>query len=183
MILPLWVRLVAIAGVLALLIAGVKFWESRVYKQGYAEADAQWRLKESRIETEAQAKAGQMLVAAQVKERELNKFLADAQGKRISENKDNETKFNAAVTRVTTRIERLSIDADNPFSNGTTAANPAIAGGPAAAQRVNVVPEFAEAILGIARDSARDMREYNAVVEAYNAARLTCNASVSGAAQ
>jgi hypothetical protein len=119
---------------------------------------------------------------------ELVKAVAEAKSKTAALQK---TVDNDVILRSITKAnnEKQNLVVDNSFRNGlermrcpgphllasTEAGNPPIASGPAPAQGDSVLPEIAIAVLDIARRSAEDVRDYNAVVKLYNDSRAVAN--------
>lgn len=70
---------------------------------------------------------------------------------------------------------RLSVAANCALSGSAPSASPGAAGTPVDEARADIMPRVADAIFRLAGQSADDVRDYNAVVDQYNAVRDVCN--------
>jgi hypothetical protein len=176
---PSLIKGLAVLALVASLIAGYFAWHHHVDQGGYDRADAEWKLKEAQIKADAAQKLADATGAARAKEQALNRSLLTETEKRLMENASHEKTIAGLNTAIRARDLRLSIAIDPRSLPGcATASDPATAGGPSAEARADVMPETAVDILGIAGDIAKGVRDFNAVVDAYNKARETCNAGV-----
>jgi hypothetical protein len=162
------------------LIGAYKIWEHHIDQGGYNRADAEWQKKEADIKADAAEKMATATNTARAREQKL---LADMNGMsiiRYEENANHEKAIAKYVAAARAGALRLSVAIDpRSIPQCPAAADPGAAGGPSTETRADVMPETAVDILGIAGNSAKDVRDFNAVVDLYNAARQTCNAGVS----
>jgi hypothetical protein len=169
-------KALAVAALIAAVIFGYKAWEHHIDQQGYARANGEWELKEAQIKADAAQKLADATVAARAKEQALNRSLLTETEKRLMENAAHEKTIAGLNTAIRTRDLRLSIAIDPRSLPGcATASDSTPSGGPGTEARAGVMPETAVDILGIAGDIAKNVRDYNAVVDAYNRARAVCN--------
>lgn len=123
----------------------------------------------------------QALLAAEATARDNeNKLRGDLDAIQAAARKDNENakaREDALVERIRTGERRLSIAARCPAGGGTKAgADPAAAsGGGPEVSRAELDPAAGIALVGIARDGDRAIRERNACVAAYEAVRQRVN--------
>lgn len=180
-LLPWWAKALILLAAIAAVIGAYKTWEHRVYQQGYKAADTEWQAKEARIRADAAEKLATATNEARAREQKL---LADLNGMsiiRIEENEKHEKAIAQYIAAARAGALRLSV-AINPRSipRCPAAADPAPAGGPGRETRADLMPEVAETVLSVGGDIAKGVRDYNAVLDAYNRARETCNAGVDG---
>jgi hypothetical protein len=173
-------KALAVAVLIAAIIFGYKAWEHHVDQGGYNRADAEWQKKEADIKADAAQKLADATGAARAKEQALNRSLLTETEKRLMENAAHEKTIDNLNTAIRARDLKLSIAIDpRSLPRCAPTGDPAATPGPSTETRADVMPETAVAILGIAGDSAKNVRDYNAVVDAYNAVRETCNAGVA----
>jgi len=150
----------AILLVLAALIGGAFWYRGHVYDAGVvAGKGAQVALDTKALDT---ANA-----AAWARERMLQAQADEANTKRMADNADYEKQLAAARAAVRSGTERLSIPGAC-HSTGTTPQAGAAAG-PGPAERTDLLPATADTIIGIAGGAAQDVRDYNALLDRYNA--------------
>jgi hypothetical protein len=162
----------------ALLLGLLGASEYGFYRFGYNTAETAAKAREARADADALARLETAAKGAQARERALRDELDAATTKRDKENADHEKTISDLRARARAGDLRLRAD----LTAGSCDRNPPAAGsglavGPGDQARADLVPGTADALLRIAGDSARLVRDYNALVDAYNAARLTCNAA------
>lgn len=156
------IRALVYLAIIAAVLGGYKAWEHRVYSAGYAARDI-----------EAKAQAVDDTLSAQARERKLIADMNEQSQQRYAENADHEKTIDALRARARAGALRLSVAVD-PGAH-CYATNPAAAARSGEQARTDLMPSTTDAVLGIAADSARHVRDYNAVLDAYNRARATCN--------
>jgi|GEM_PF-5563708 len=168
-----------IAGLLLLagLIAGEKIWEHRIYQRGWDARDEKAQVDEAQIRDDAEKKHAADAASALKRERDLRANFDAQMTERDQREKQYEDRI--AALQADARASRLKLSIATPRSSlpgclqGTDST---IASGTGGEARADLMPEAAAAAIGIAADSARDVRDYNRIVDLYNAARETCNA-------
>ncbi|MFS2004597.1 hypothetical protein ACEN9F_13325 [Duganella sp. CT11-25] len=183
-VIPWWWKLLGAGALLAGLFVAEQAYESHLVKQGdisgYARAKGEWASAESRIKAEAERLASEETKKAREETAALQlKFdqLGDVQQKaRI----DHENDIRIAVAGVLAGTERLSI----PTAAGSGSALPeagavesAAAGAGAAPEaRVELLPGVSAAIFRFAGEHGQLVRDYNDVLDRFDAVRASCNA-------
>lgn len=147
------------------------------YVAGLCHEQAAWQASDAKRE---KADTDHLLAATQsarAKETALRNKLDAATTQRLQENADHETQLNAVRAAARAGAERLrcpgaALPAD------TEANNPGAASGPEPeAGRDGIVPATADDLFRIAGSIRQSVRERNALIDAYDAARATCNAT------
>jgi hypothetical protein len=183
-LIPWWWKLIGAGLAFAALFAAEQVYEAHLIGKadtaGYARANGEWIAKEAKIESAAvrQAaadtkKAREETAALQLKFDQLGDFQQKA---RI----DHENDIRIAVAGVLAGTERLSIPTA-PGSGGALPEIGAVEGaatgtGAAPETRADILPGTAAAIFRFAGDYGQLVRDYNSVVERFDAARASCNA-------
>lgn len=159
------------------LVTGYRAWEYHVYREGWDARDQVAKVREGEIKAEADRKVSDSVDTARKREQQLLDDNAEKDLKRYKENQRAETTI--AGLRADARALRLKLSINvtrGSVCGASQAANPAAAGGSGDEARADVVPEVADAVLGIAGDIAKGVRERNELIDRYNAARAICNA-------
>lgn len=181
--LPWWAKALILLAAIAAVIRAYKAWEHHVYQQGYKAASTEWQAKEAAIQADAAEKLATATNEARAREQKL---LADLNGMsiiRIEENEKHEKAIDQYVAAARAGALRLSVAIDpRSIPRCPAAADPVPAGGPGPETRADLMPDAAAEVLSTAGRSAKDVHDYNAVIDLYNRARKTCNAGVGGAA-
>jgi hypothetical protein len=181
---PWWWKWIGAALALAALVAAEQAYEAHLVEKGdtagYARSNGEWTKKEAKIEAAAvfEAKADTLKAREETAALQL-KFdqLGDIQQKaRI----DHENDIRIAVAGALAGTERLSVPtAGRP--GGTLSEIGAVEGATAGAgaapeARADLLPQISAAVLGFAGDHGQLVRDYNDLLERFNAARASCNA-------
>lgn len=170
-------KLLFVAAILFGLNAAKGFYDAGKIKQGWDDRDRTARETEARIEAAGARKLAEKTTAAAVAERALRDRLDAEETKRKKENVAYEKSNAALLARVRAGDERLSIAVRcDAVPRIASAQNSGATSGPGAETRADLLPGTVERIFSIAGRAAVDVRDYNAVVDAYNLARETCNA-------
>ncbi len=188
---PLWMIKAGAGALLALLlVGGFSWWKHDLVKaadqQGYDRSQAEWTLREAGIQKAAEDKYASRLKAAQDLANQYRQAMDNSEMARIKENKDAEQKLATHVAAAYANAERLSIST-RPAPGCTVpgsaqSGNPAAPADAAGEARTDLMPGTAAAFERIASDSARFVRDYNRVLDLYEAARSVCNAPAPSAA-
>jgi len=147
---------------------------------GYARAKGEWKSAEAKIAADAERQAAVDTKKAREETAALQlKFdqLGDVQQKaRI----DHEIDKNIAVAAALAGTERLSIVAaigtGGALHESGTLEGSAVRAGATATPRIDLLPGTAATVLRIAGDYGQLVRDYNAVLDRFDAARASCNA-------
>lgn len=176
---PFFGRLLIGLAMAAAVVGAYKTWEHHVYQQGVTATDDKWKKKEVEIKAGAAEKLAEATAEAQRKERALNLVVLRQTEQRIQENANHEKRVTALTARVLAGDERLRIAINTrSLPQRPAGADPAAGAGSGGETRADLMPGTTERIFRIAGGIARLVRDYNAVVDAYNRARETCNAGV-----
>jgi hypothetical protein len=162
------------------LIGAYKIWEHHVDQQGYNRANGEWQKREADIKADAAQKLADATNEARAREQKL---LADMNGMsiiRYEENANHEKAIAKYVAAARASSLRLSVAIDpRSLPQCATPADPATTPGPSTETRADLLPDAAAEVLSTAGRSARDVHDFNAVIDLYNKARETCNAGVA----
>lgn len=159
-------RIAGLKGLLLILLFAATFaavqWFKRVnYQEGYKARQTE--------ELEAHAAA---LEVARLRERSMQAESDRAAAQRYKENADHEKTMQNLYARVRSGDERLRVTVAEclatPPHTGFTAR-------PGDEKTAYLMPGLTERVLRAASDSARDVRDYNAIVDAYETMRTQCN--------
>lgn len=173
---PLWARGVIILAVLASAVMGVKVYRLQVYREGYQARDLEAKTAEARISADALKKLNEATAAAKTREDALRSRLAASDAQRYEDNLQHEKTISDLLARARTGDVRLRVDvAAGSLPRCTPGAGTGFAAGPGAETRAVLMPSITERVLRLAADSARDVRDYNELVDRYNAVAATCN--------
>lgn len=183
-IIPWYWKLGAIVLAIAALFAAEQSYEAYLIAKG--DAIGAGRVKGKWVKSEAEIKAAAELeAAAETKKAKAEtdalqlKFdqLADRQQK---ERTDHEFAKRVAVAAALAGAERLSIDtsggAGGTLPEGGPAESSSAGANPAPAARAYLLPQAAAAVLDFAGDYGQLVRDYNSVLDRFDAARASCNA-------
>ena len=172
-----WRRPIIALLVLAAVVAGYFWWEGRVEARVAARVNAEWLAKEEKISREAEARYKIKLEAALAKQ----KALLEEDGRLAAEaakwEVQHETATQKHITAALSGVERLRIEVRAPADQvpgGAEGPAAGPAGPPEPTETADVVPEVAAAILRIAADSARDVRDYNDLLDRYRLVEKAC---------
>ncbi|MES2729908.1 MAG: hypothetical protein V4621_07440 [Pseudomonadota bacterium] len=165
--LPWWWKLVAFGVVVLLVGLGFNYYVGKVYQSGFDAA------VNARALADANKKSADT-VTARGDEKKLRETKEAEQTARLEKEKERETYITGLETRVRTGAVSLSI-ATAAIRAGSAGRNSCPVTGPAEAERTDLMPETSIAFIGIARDSARDVRDYNALMSEYERIRAICN--------
>lgn len=184
MLIPRWVKVVAILAALVGLFVAWQAYEARIFKQGYDKAAGEAREREAAIKADALEQFNHAAAAAKAREDKLRSDLAASDAQRYEDNTRHEKTISDLRARARAGDLRLRIDVDPrsllgcapPTGTGFTAR----LGDQA---RADLMPGITDNVLRLAGDSALDVRRYNDLVDAYNRAREICNAEPIAGAQ
>lgn len=170
-----------LAGLLLLLalVGAYKGWEDHVYQHGWDDRDAQAKAEAIEIEHDMQKKHDTDVAAAKADTDKLRLKIETEMTTRVAVEKkyaDLQERHQAALRAGTERL-RIAV-ASCAVSPGTAPGNHAAASGVGAETRADVMPETAADLVGVGAISARDVRDYNRLVDLYNAARETCGTEI-----
>lgn len=173
---PRWLQAVALVAALAALVWGVQRWEARAYDRGYQAAQAEAREREERLSRQAAQEQATALEAAREKDREYRRWHDQLVDRHYQENKDYERTIAhlRAAARAGQHGMSIAVTA-GALPRCSAAADSAPAAGSGGETRADVMPEVADAVLGVAADLARGVRDRNAYIDLYNRARAECN--------
>lgn len=164
-----------IAGGLAL-IALLWFAHHQIYQSGWHDRDVIAIANEASIQKQAQERLKQATKAAHDRELKLSTQLSDISTKSLQK----ETEYEQKITRLNGLVRdgavRLSIATRSQVSGCTAPTNHTIASQPSAETRAELMPEASEFLIGLAAKCDRNVRQLNAVIDAYNEAREVANA-------
>lgn len=147
------------------------------YVAGLCHEQAAWQASDAKREREDGAHLLAATQSARAQETALRNKLDAATNQRLQENVDHETQLNAVRAAARAGTERLrcpgaALPADTEANNPGAAARPEPEAG-----RDSIVPGVADDLFRIAGSIKQSVRERNALIDAYNAARETCNAT------
>lgn len=174
-VIPLWVKALILAAILAAGIGAVKAWEHRIDAGGYKRAETKYQGLMKKADEDAKAELAAKTAKYVTDTMKLTKELADLNSDRFKKDVEHEKTVDSLRADARSSKLRLSI-AINTIRSGAASSGAAAAPGPGGETRAEVVPGVADAILGIAGDIAKGVRDYNAVVALYNKAVEACNA-------
>jgi hypothetical protein len=173
-------KALAVAALIAAIIFGYKAWERHIDQGGYDRANGEWELKEAGIKADAEKKLATATNEARAREQKL---LADMNGMsiiRFEENANHEKAIAKYVAAARAGALRLSVAIDpRSLPVCAPAADSTPASGPSTETRADLMPDAAAEVLSTAGRSAKDVHDFNAIIDLYNRARETCNAGVS----
>lgn len=147
------------------------------YTHGYAKSQTEWFAKENAIRAEAAEKLNAAVQANVTKERELAALISVKDTQLYESTQNHEKVIKDYESKLRSGAERLSIAINRATSTCASSTDTGTASQSGKEERADVMPETAARILGIAGDAAKDVRDYNALVDIYNAARTACNSS------
>lgn len=177
MLIPRWVKVAAILASLAALVGAYFAWENAIYQRGYDKADGEAKAREERIRADALEQFNKAAATAREREQKLLDDLNAASTQRYEENAKHEKIISDLRARARNGDLRLLVDVDPRSLPGCA---PAPGTGFTARlgnqARADLMPGITDNLLRLAGDSARDVRRYNDLVDAYNRARANCNA-------
>jgi hypothetical protein len=176
MTLPFWMRALAASIILAAIAGFVAVIYHGIYLRGYHARDIEAKASEANINRQHQAALAAAEKARRDKEQHLTGIINELA------NQYQEVKSNAEAVQdklradVRTHAVRLSIPASAKCTDSADAGGPdtALAHGTGDQTRAELMPETAIALIDIATDGDRAMRERNWLIDAYNAVRDAC---------
>lgn len=164
--------------VLAALVTGYFWWEGKVDGRGYARATAEWVAKEEKISREAEAKYKIKLEAALAEQKALLEEDGRLAAQAAKWEVQHETATQKHIAAALSGVERLRIEVRAPADKvpgGAEGPAAGPAGPPEPTETADVMPEVAAAILRIAADSARDVFDYNDLLDRYRMIEKACH--------
>ncbi len=181
---PWWWKLIGAGAVLALLFVAEQAYEAHLVGQGdtagYARAKGEWAAAETKIKADAVREAAADTKKAREETAALQlKFdqLGDVQQKARF---DHENDIRIAVAGALAGTERLSIPtgagAGGALPEAGTVEGSAARAGASPAARTDILPSAAAAVLSVAGDYGQLVRDYNDLLDRFDAARASCNA-------
>lgn len=183
-LIPWWWKALAAAALLCALVVAKGQYDAHLIAKGdaagAARVKAEWVASEAGIKAAAEREAGAETKKAHAETAALQlKFdqLADRQQK---ERTDHEFAKRIAIAAALAGAERLSIDtsdgAGGTLPEGGPPESSSAGANPAPATRAYLLPEAAAAVLDFAGDYGQLVRDYNDVLDRFDAARTSCNA-------
>lgn len=169
-----------LAGVLLLAAAalGVAWFGHSRYAAGYDARNKIAIAAEAAISAQARDKLDAATADAATREKALETLVAALKAQREQDEATNAKNLETMRARAAAGTERLSIRAECParaLPGRAAPAEPAAAAGTGGETRADVVPSTAADVFSIAEGIAELVRDYNRVVDLYDAARNTCN--------
>ncbi len=184
MIIPIWVRAAVACGLLAAIIGGLGALHHSIYKSGYDAAVVAAKAENQKAETAARNEFDAATATALTTERSLRKRIDDLSADRLKKENEYENAIATLQSRVRDGSIKLRIAvAKSAVPECASPTDTSTASGASAEALADVMPETAARILRIAGDAAKDVRDYNRVVDIYNNAREICNAPLTGASE
>jgi hypothetical protein len=182
-IIPWWWKLLGAVALVGALVVAKNAYDNHLIAQGDAAGatrmQGRWDKAEAAIKADAQRMAAVGAARARAETAALQlKFdqLAERQQK---DRLNHENDKRIAVASALAGNVRLSIATTGGASGALPATGTVEGAGPGAGiareARADLLPETAAAILDIAGDYGQLVRDYNSVVERFNAARMSCN--------
>ncbi|MYM21940.1 hypothetical protein GTP46_04655 [Duganella sp. FT135W] len=178
-----WHGILAAALAAGALIAAEQAYEehliSRGDKIGSDRVQGQWEKREATIKVDAEREAAVDSARARAETAALQSKFDQLAGRQQKDRVDHEIATKIAVAAALAGTERLSIAiapaATDSVREGGEGQSAGPRAGAARETRADLQPTTAGAILRIAGDYGQLVRDYNAVVERFDAARVTCN--------
>ncbi|MRW88884.1 hypothetical protein GJ699_02680 [Duganella sp. FT80W] len=174
--------------VAAVLAAGALFAAEQAYEAhliakgdtaGAARVQGRWEKREATIKADAERMAAADTARARAETAALQSKFNQLAGRQQKDRVDHEIATKIAVAAALAGTERLSIaiapDPAHAVPEGGEGQGAGSGAGAAREARADVLPEVAAAVLGFAGDYGQLVRDYNAVVERFDAARAVCN--------
>lgn len=175
---PAWAwRLLAIGGALVALWFAYEAWEHHIYQQGYSKANGEWIAKEEGISAAAEAKYQKQWQDAVRRGDQLQTKVNELTATRTAMENDHAKNLKQAVASAVSGAERLWCRAQStahPLPGSTTQAPAADPGGSGSAQGTEILPGLAGQLIGIAGASAKDVRDYNSLLDYTRMIRTEC---------
>jgi len=175
---PDWAwRWIGVAAALAALWFGYEWWEHSIYQQGYDRANAEWVKKEEGISAAAEAKYQKQWRDAVKRGDELQTKVNEMTATRAAMENDHAKNLNGAVASAVAGAQRLWIRTQSaacplPASAAQTPAADSSGSGPV--QGAEILPELAGQLVGIAGASAKDVRDFNSLLNFTRMIRSEC---------
>ena len=167
------IRLIIAAVLLALGGFLVWFVPSHYREQGRQEIIQKYQ-EESRLALE---KLNLEIQQNADKERQLAALITAKDTQLYESNQAHEKVIKDYESKLRSGSERLSIAISSKIPACSASTDTRTPSQSSKEERADIMPETAATILSIAGDAAKDVRDYNALVDIYNAARTACNAS------
>jgi hypothetical protein len=147
---------------------------------GAARVEGQWEKRENMIKADAEREAAIETARARRETAEIQSKYDKLAERQQKDRVDHEIATKIAVAAALAGTERLSITIAPDAADAIPESREGQGAGPGASAareaRAYVLPEVAAAVLGFAGDYGQLVRDYNAVVERFDAARAVCNA-------
>lgn len=176
-VVPLWaIKLGGAVILLAAILAGFAAWNAHEYNLGYNARDAKAKLDEATIRADALAQLSEATAEVGRQTAALQTALDSESAQRYKEKQDHEKAI--ADLRASARAGALRLSVDVAADSISKCAAPNGAGftaRPGEQTRAYLMPGITDDVLRIAGGISDLVRDYNAVVDAYNRARATCN--------
>jgi len=147
---------------------GYQWWEHRVYQQGYDKANKEWIAKEEGISDAAEAKYQRRWREAVARGDQLQTKVNELTATRTAMEKEHAKNLQWAVASAVAGAERLWVRTQSaacPIPGGAAQAPAADSSGFGSAQGTELLPELAGQLVGIAGASAKDVRDYNSLLD------------------
>lgn len=177
-LIPAWVwRWIALIGAVVAIVLAYNWWSGHVEQRGYDRADAAWQKREAKISADAEAKYASRLAKAVQRADALQDEVGRLSDLRVKEESDHAQNVEERVAAVRAGYERLRIRTSAPacpLPGGAAKAPAANSGGPSDSQDAEVLPEVAAEFVSIAGDTAKDVRDYNALLDYTVKMRAEC---------
>jgi hypothetical protein len=173
-------RAFAAAIILAVIGAALGTIHHVIYRSGFDDATEIAKLEKKKTDDAARDKYDKQAATALQTERALRKTIADMSADRIEKEANYENVISGLRADARSGALKLRIAvARRPVSECATSTDTTAAGGTGAETLADIMPGTADRIIGIAGGSAKDVRDYNRVIDLYEAARAVCNSQVN----
>jgi hypothetical protein len=164
----LYIKIAAAAALLGLFWWGWTSHEAKVYQRGYDAAVFERKAADDQHLAEAVADAEKETIT-------LRDQVATEALKRSEENHEHEKAVADLTGRIITGDIRLRAQAGICVRSDAKSGDPAAAVGSGQEEGAYVMPRVAVDVLRIAGDSAKDVRDRNALIDLYETMRASCN--------
>lgn len=166
-----------ILAALVALWAGYGWWEAKVEARGEARAEERWMAREKAIEAAAKDKYVQKLEEALTRQRALQTLVDNQTADRADWEKKHETAASKRIAAALADNDRLRVQvraASRALPGVAVGEATSAAAPPGAAEEADLMPGVAAAVLRIAGDSARTVRDYNDLLGRYQGLEAAC---------
>lgn len=169
----MWTQIVIGLMALGTLIAGFAYYHRSVYDDGFQDAKKQYEAKEENTRMDAERRLAAAIQAERDKQSALQATINDISTRRQREQAHADAELQTLRNSVAAGSVRVSVPSVSPRPLfGSTAPSAAPAAGRAQPEaRCELDPAFAGALAGIAADGDAAIRQSNALIDTYNAAR------------